>query len=264
MVIIALVSACILTGCGSSGTTTGSTVSTSTAVSDSATSAASSTTPATVAVAASATLVPTATPSPTPAPSPSPVTQNLQVIASGFGQNDNGQIGYAFIVKNPNSALGISNSQYQVAAYDSSGTVLKTDSNYINIIRPGETFGVGGQLFLDKGQKAAKIEVQVSTGTTGAMTDTTDLTTDKATYSADGYGDEQVSGVVNNPWKVDVKEVRVSAVTYDASGKINGGGFTFVDFVPAGGHAAATVQVTTSGKPAKVELYAVLTSLSNP
>ncbi len=47
-----------------------------------------------------------------------------------------------------------------------------------------------------------------------------------------------------------------------AANQIIGGGFTFLDFVPAAGSAAASVPVTTNGEPARVELYAALSALS--
>ncbi len=50
--------------------------------------------------------------------------------------------------------------------------------------------------------------------------------------------------------------------TTRAADQIIGGGFTFLDFVPAAGSAAVSVPVTTNGEPARVELYAALSALS--
>jgi len=47
-----------------------------------------------------------------------------------------------------------------------------------------------------------------------------------------------------------------------AANQIIGGGFTFLDFVPAAGSVAASVPMTTNGEPARVELYAALSALS--
>lgn len=53
-----------------------------------------------------------------------------------------------------------------------------------------------------------------------------------------------------------------NAVRLDASGAIVGGGYTVVDFAPAGGQTAVSVSYT-GAKPATVVLHAQLTNLSN-
>ncbi|MBP7694484.1 MAG: hypothetical protein KA764_21365, partial [Anaerolineales bacterium] len=96
-------------------------------------------------------------------PSPTPEPQALQLAAQGFGQ-DGRQVGYAFIVTNPNPGLAIESSQFQVAFYNADGTVLETDSGYLELMLPGQKLGVGGVVFLDEGATAAKLEVQLSDG----------------------------------------------------------------------------------------------------
>jgi hypothetical protein len=59
-----------------------------------------------------------------------------------------------------------------------------------------------------------------------------------------------------------MNQVAVYAVPYDANGNIIGGGFGFVNFIPAGGQTGVEVQVESAGVPARVELYAGITILT--
>ncbi len=81
------------------------------------------------------------------------------------------------------------------------------------------------------------------------------------TYIDDRFS-SKVTGVMTSPFTKDYKSIRVSAIGLDGSGAIVGGGFTFVDFAPAGGQAAVSVSYT-GAKPATVVLHAQLTNLSN-
>lgn len=92
-------------------------------------------------------------------PEPEPIT----VTKTGFGQEGR-QVGFAFIVENPNLSLAFESSQYQIAAYDEDGIVVETDFGYINLLLPGQSLGVGVDLFLDEGVTVSTFEVQLKTG----------------------------------------------------------------------------------------------------
>jgi hypothetical protein len=57
--------------------------------------------------------------------------------------------------------------------------------------------------------------------------------------------------------------LRVSAIVYNEAGDIIGGGFTYLDFAPANDKTAVEVSITCIGTPAKIELYATVSSLSD-
>jgi hypothetical protein len=92
-----------------------------------------------------------------------PPTQPLNVVAQGFGQ-DGIAVGVGFVVENPNANLAIENSEYQLAAYDASGTVLRTGSGYIHRLEPGQRLGIGDDLYLPDGATIARLDVQLQTG----------------------------------------------------------------------------------------------------
>lgn len=205
---------------------------------------------------------PTAAPEPTAAPTeePTPEPEQLKVLNTGYGQKDK-QLGFAFVIENPNKELAYSSSQYQVSAYGKDDTVLGTEDGYITFVFPGEKLGVAGQIFLNSEDEVAKIDVQVLNGKAEPFKESNGFATDKAKFVPDKYF-SKVTGIVTSTYKKDIKQVRVSAVLYDKDDKIIGGGFTFVDFVPAGGKSAIDMSATAAGDVAKVELYPTISSLS--
>jgi len=72
-----------------------------------------------------------------------------------------------------------------------------------------------------------------------------------------------VTGEVISPYTKDITNIRVSAIGYNEAEEIIGGGFTYLDFVPANGKAAVEVSITSSETPATADLYAAVSALSD-
>lgn len=205
----------------------------------------------------------TATHVPTWTPAATPTSQAALVLGEqGYGQ-DGQELAYAFIVSNPGIGAAITTSSYQAAAYDESGAVLKTSDGYVDVVLPGETIGVAGTMYFEKGQKATKVEVQLHSGDTAPMAALGGAVFEASNikYVAGEYA-SKVTGSIASHFTKDVEQVRVSAICKDADGKIIGGGMTYVQFIPANGQAAVEVRVTTAGDVVSTELYPVLSNLS--
>lgn len=204
---------------------------------------------------------PTNTPLPTsPPPTPTPEPEPITVTKYGFGQNGM-DIGFAFVVENPNQGLAVENSQYQVAAYNDAGSVVGTKSGYINILLPGQSFGIGGDLLVDEGVIVSSIEVQLNAGEFKLTEPMSTFEVESiAYYESDMFS--YATGVINNPYDRDFTDVRVSAVIYDEKGNIIGGGFTYLNFILANGSTGTEVLVTSDGKVARVELFPSVANLS--
>ncbi|HID34470.1 MAG TPA: hypothetical protein EYP25_07875 [Anaerolineae bacterium] len=205
--------------------------------------------------------LPTETPLPTdPPPTPTPEPEPITVTNFGFGQ-DGRSVGFAFIVENPNMGLAFEDSQYQLAAYDENDVVVETDSGYINLLLPGQSLGVGGDLFLDEGVTVSKIEVQLNAGNPEPTEPIPTFTVESVAYHA-GDHFSHATGVINNPYDIDLTNLRVSAIVYDETGNIIGGGYTYQNFILANGSNGTEVSVTSAGNVARIELYPTLSSLS--
>jgi hypothetical protein len=184
----------------------------------------------------------------------------LAVIKSGFGQ-DGQEIGYSFIVENPNLNFAIENSEYQIAAYDSNNTVVETDSGYIEIVLPEQALGIAGSLYADEGVKVSKIEVQLKQGDP-EQTDSLPLfIVDATTYFPDEYF-SSVTGRITNPFDRDLKDLRVSAILFDEAGEIIGGGYTYLNFILANSSTGVDVSVVSDGEVNSIEIYPVLSGLT--
>jgi hypothetical protein len=188
-------------------------------------------------------------------------TPKLAVASSGFGGERN-SYGFGFVVQNPSADSAFESSEYQAALYDAEGNVLSVDEGYIELLLPGQTLGVANSMYVPEGTTPAKLSVSLLAGNPKKTEPLPTFTTENVTFQADSFL-PKVTGVIKNPYKSDVKNLRVSALAYDDAGNIIGGGFTFVDFVPANGQAAVDVSVNVSGTPARMELHPVLSALSS-
>jgi len=193
-------------------------------------------------------------------PSPSPVPEPIKIIAQGLGQ-DGQELGFGFIVQNPNSNYAYESSQYQIAIYNSEGIVVDTDSGYIELILPGQQLGVGGSMYLDEGIMAAKMDVQINAGNARVSDLSETFTVDKLVYIADEYFSE-VRGVIRNPYNKDITTLRTSAILYDEIGNIIGGGYTYLNFILANSSTGISLSVVSNGNVSRIELFPSISGLS--
>jgi len=204
---------------------------------------------------------PTDTPKPTDIPpTPTPKPEPIAVTNQGFGQSDK-QVGFAFTVENPNKELAFEDTQYQVALLDESGAIVGTESGYISLLPPNKTIGIANTDYLDDGVVVSSIEVQLNAGKGRNIDSLPQFTvTNTNFHSSDIFS--YVSGVIQNPYDSAFEEVRVNAVIYDESNSIIGGGFTYANFIPANASTGVNMTVIASGKVANVELYPMVSKLS--
>jgi hypothetical protein len=197
-----------------------------------------------------------AEPTLTPTPKPEPVI----VIDQGYGQEKQ-QFSFAFVLENPNQAIALEYTEFQVAAYDASDVVINTESGSLGLLLPGQRFGVSGMMWLNEGVTVAKIDIQVKTGDP-TLTDLTEpLSTSKVTYRPTDYI-SFVSGLISNPYDYNLKSIRVNAVLYDAADKIIGGGLTYHNFILAHSASGVVLVVSSAGEVARAELYAMPAGIS--
>ena len=85
---------------------------------------------------------------------------------------------------------------------------------------------------------------------------------DNITYYADQYF-PKVTGVLTNSLTRSFSNLRVTAVLYDQSNNIIGGGYTFLNFLPASTKTGFSVSVKSKEKPAKTEIYTTVSGLTS-
>lgn len=188
----------------------------------------------------------------------------LTIVAEGFVPSRfENELGWGFVVANPNTGLAAETTAYQVTAYAADGTVLGVYSSYISLLLPDERLGLGGSLYLPAGTTVERLEFDVL----GRYFRETEIRADFLTTAGVTYvGDEfspRVTGTVQNSLERELRDVEVYVIAYNAAGQIVGGGFAFVDLIQAGGQASADVTIAVGEDPATVELFATVGSLSD-
>jgi len=197
-----------------------------------------------------------------PTNTPQPAAQEL-VLTGEQGFIQEGTIGvFLFAVENPNKGYALESSEYQIEIYDATGSVLDTSSGYISLVLPEEKLFVAADFYLEEGQTADRIEVQIDSGSPEELELTeAPFTVDQVEFLPDDWF-PQISGVVNNKLNRDVSDMRITAVAFDSDGKIIGGGATYLNFLPPNGKSAVDVNITVNQTPAKVEIYPTISGLS--
>jgi len=182
------------------------------------------------------------------------------LLKQGFGQNRN-HAGYGFIVQNPNENMAVEGTQFHLTAYTKTGSIAAVEEGFVDILLPKQALGSAGDMYLEEGVTITRLDIQIQAGTFKTSNAHPFFTTENVKYQASQFS-PKVTGQIISTASKDITNVRVSAIVYNKAGDIVGGGFTFVDFVPANGKAAVVVSVTSSEKPTTVELYATQSGIS--
>jgi hypothetical protein len=184
----------------------------------------------------------------------------LKLDKKGFGQFGT-VVQYAFIVEFSNTGSALTNSSYEITAYNAVGEVVREGSGRIDYLAPGQKLGVAKDLVVDEGVTVSNIEVQLRAGEPTAADAFPEFTVDTVAYFAD-LPDPQATGLVSNPAKRGFSKLLVYAVAYDSAGNIVGGGYTYLDFILPNSKAGVSVYVTALQNVASVELYPTASVLS--
>ena len=219
---------------------------------------------ATDAPAPTATEDATNTPAPTntPAATATPEPEDLQILDFGFGQEPGSRsAGWGVIIENPNGEHGVERSDYQIAFLDENDVVIETESGFVELVLPGQRIGIAGTAIVDEGVQISSMQVQVLTGSPIEVSDEAFIVESPVFYPDDFA--PRVAGIVNNPSAVTITDLRISTITFDEAGQINGGGFTFLELVPASGRAVSSHGVDFNGTVASAEMFAMITILSD-
>jgi hypothetical protein len=210
---------------------------------------------------------PDATPTRIPTDTPVPQAQPLVVSDPWFAHDNQSPtiVWYAFFLENPNSDLAVVDTQFQVVGYDASGSVLATANVEVPAIFPGERLALGGlsSLNVPENTQVDKLEVQASREGEARRFEIqgSPFKTDKVSYFHTEYRDF-ASGLIQNLVEDgSLTHVAVTAIAFDANGKIIGAGSNnYVPFIPAGGQIGVVIDMhmTTDDIPAQFELYPTL------
>jgi len=203
-----------------------------------------------------ATGTPAASPPATAPIAPSGGSEGVSVIQTGFGQAKAGApVAVAALLQNtgaPTDGVPLS-----ITVYNASGAVVAAGDTTMRYLGAGETTGFVHRLTAASSGSAARVEVVAGDGKAAGDPPAGGLGFSQASLTADHSGLE-ATAVLSSSFADDLSDVHVSAIAYDASGVIDGGGETTKRVVPAGGSVGVVVSIDASGTPASVQFYAQL------
>lgn len=168
---------------------------------------------------------------------------------------------WAAVIHNPNAASYGTFPTLTITAYDRAGGVLGTDDQVLNALPPEATEAFAGQIDA-LGGKPARVTVTYSKvgwyPTTTHASDYPPFMVTGARYHNVSYA-ATTTGIVSNPYAHDWDQLALTALYYDAAGKLVGGSTDFLDSLPA--HASKPFEVQDmfdlSTQPARVQVMAM-------
>lgn len=158
------------------------------------------------------------------------------------------------VAKNPTNDV-VNGSQYTVTAYDKNGEELLSEYDYVEVLMPNDRLAIIHYLYLSEGQKAADVKMEITPGeVTSLEVPLVHFVVDKVTVM-ESYFMPRITGTITNPLNRTLTDMRVLAVTYDAQGNINGGGYTYLSFLNAKETTGMDVPVDVAGEVDHAEMF---------
>lgn len=196
------------------------------------------------------------------------ITVDMVGFAWGNGQSptDSTTIWNGYALLSNHSQQAAIDVAVQFSGYGATGKVSATGSTYVSYIAPnGRAAAVTG--LSNALQPITRIDVQASP--TRWHDDSYAIKLSSANIQvggADQYDPSQytITGEVHSAGAKNLDNVSANALCFDGAGVIIGGGFAYVQLLPAGGAAGVSVTAYSSAQPASCAIYPApnLTALS--
>lgn len=191
--------------------------------------------------------------------------KKLEIVNKGFTQLEPDSIGssyisFAAVFKNPNDSQIAEDVNVNITFYNDKDTVVKSVSESISSILPGQSAAVGD---MEEAEGAVKMEVQALVDTwSKASGKLGEFTAEDINTSPEEYGGMKTNATLASTFKKDLKNVEAVAVYYNGDA-IVGGDFTYVDFAPAGGKVGLEITGSnTIPDVNKTEIYTGFSALT--
>lgn len=168
---------------------------------------------------------------------------------------------YGVVISNLGDTA-VRNVEVQVSFEDTAGVVVESREQTIAAVLPKSSVGVA-ESFIDA-KDAATMTVQALPGSSDFENNTDGrFSTSGISSRVDDFG-MKTTGTIMSTFSQDIKKPKAVAIYRNTSGKVIGGDFAFVNFVPGKGRAAVTIQSISGWKkaPAKTDIYVELSVLS--
>jgi hypothetical protein len=181
-----------------------------------------------------------------PPPPPPPKQATVVVQASGFSQ-DGSDASYGVVLRNTSPTQDALDVEVTTNFDDASGTILDTESETISVIPAHTTYYLGGDGSLESSARVVRLEVNPTVGQS-AHTNYPLPIVSRVGLTRDLYLGLTVHGQVENNLDAPLSQfAQITTVIFSPSGRVVGGGFTYLDAdLPPGRSAAWSTNITAT------------------
>lgn len=183
------------------------------------------------------------------------------IVRLGFGQ-DGPRVVVAAIIANTDPNLGFELLPVQVSLFNAAGAPIASNSGYVDMLFPAGKTAYVAAIYPPGGERAARATINLGRGRASATSLPMLLDVTDAVFRPDRFS-AKATGLLTSGYPKGLTQILVSAVAFDSSGAIVGGGQQYINQVPGGGQLAVDPSVTVSVQPAWIEMYAAITSISS-
>ncbi|MGW0631780.1 hypothetical protein [Streptomyces sp. NPDC002758] len=179
-----------------------------------------------------------------------------ELIASGFGQQDE-YVWVTSLVRNKSRQVG-QTVTVQFNVLDSHNKIIASESQVENFSQPDQLLVVGTQIDVKSHEKVAKIAATLLVEDEGTFSDKPfpKIPTSAVRVSKGEYGDTTGTFEISNPTTAPLKDARVGVICYDAHHNVIGGSSEYPDLVPPSGKIRIESTLNIRSAPAKCDAYA--------
>lgn len=188
--------------------------------------------------------------------SPSPSSQEevpaVEIVDSGFGQDESSAQGIVIVTSPGEAAVG----EYVTASVnflDAEGGIIATEEQVESFAWAGQelvlSVWLGPTAAADATVASIEPSVTISDYGMGGSGSTPLPVLEATEITQDQYGAHTASFEFTNETDADLTDLRGGVVCYDETGQINGGGTAFPGLAPAGKIIVIDADVTVSGQP---------------
>lgn len=146
---------------------------------------------------------------------------------------------------------------FEVAALAENGNWLGFGQSVVWLLAPGERTSTIFTVQLPDGGAVTRVEARLRSWQ--AIPHQPLVVSDPALAPGEPL---RATARIRSPYSSDVENVRISAVAFGEDGAVAGAGLTFLGVLAAGDERTVEIPLTVTRQPARVDVFAVLTSRS--
>ncbi|MGV9249295.1 hypothetical protein [Streptomyces sp. NPDC003710] len=179
-----------------------------------------------------------------------------QLVASGFGQQDE-CVWVTSLVRNTSPHVG-QTVTVQFNILDAHNKIIGSGSQVESFSQPDQLLVVGTQVDVKSNEKAAKVKATLLVEDEGTFSTKPlpKIPTSAVHIGKGEYGDTTGTFEVSNPTTAPLKDARVGVICYDTKHNVVGGSSEYPDLVPPSGKIRIESTLNTLGAPATCDAYA--------